>query len=285
VDGAGRLAVAWEVDLSWWGKLVGGAFGFMLGGPLGALLGAALGHNFDKGLKALPDDIGFEAGDRERVQTAFFTATFSVMGNVAKADGRVSNEEIRMAEAVMGQMSLDAAMRKTAISLFHQGKAPDFDLDAVLDQFRRECHGRSTLIGMFIEIQLQAAYADGRLDPAEDRLLRHVCARIGVTELDYRRLERMVRAERGFGGGAGGSGQRPASDTGRPSLHDAYQLLGVAASADDAEVKRAYRRLLSQHHPDKLVSKGLPEEMMKLATQKTHEIRQAYERIREARGS
>ena len=257
----------------------------MLGGPLGALLGAALGHNFDKGLNALPDDMGFEAGDRERVQTAFFTTTFSVMGSVAKADGRVSNEEIRMAEAVMGQMSLDPAMRKTAISLFHQGKAADFDLDAVLDQFRRECHGRITLIGMFVEILLQAAYADGRLDAAEDRLLRHVCARIGVSELDYRRLERMVRAERGFGGGAGGSGSGRASDTGRPSLEDAYQLLGVAASADDAEVKRAYRRLLSQHHPDKLVSKGLPEEMMKVAAQKTHEIRQAYERIREARGS
>lgn len=271
--------------MSWWGKLVGGAFGFMIGGPLGALLGAALGHNFDKGLKALPDDMGFEAGDRERVQTAFFTTTFSVMGCIAKADGRVSSEEIRMAEAVMSQMSLDAGMRETAISLFHQGKSEDFELDAVLEQFRRECHGRTTLIGMFVEIQLQAAYADGQLDPAEDRMLRHICTRLGVSELDYRRLERMVRAERGFGGGAGGTGSRRAAPSGRPSLQEAYQVLGVDAKASDAEVKRAYRRLLSQHHPDKLVSKGLPEEMMKLATQKTHEIRQAYESIREARGS
>ena len=82
--------------MSWWGKLVGGAFGFMLGGPLGALLGLALGHNFDKGLKGLPDDAA-GVGDRERVQMAFFTATFAVMGRVAKADGRVSAEEIRMA--------------------------------------------------------------------------------------------------------------------------------------------------------------------------------------------
>ena len=270
--------------MSWWGKLVGGAFGFMLGGPLGALLGAALGHNFDRGLKALPDGIGFEAGDRERVQTAFFTATFSVMGNIAKADGRVSSKEIQMAEAIMSQMSLDAAMRKTAISLFHQGKADDFDLDAVLEQFRRECHGRSTLIGMFVEIQLQAAYADGHFGPTEDRLLKHICNRIGVSEFDYRRLEHLVRAERGFGGARSGTGSRPGGTAGRPSLQDAYQLLGVDASASDAEVKRAYRRLLSQHHPDKLVSKGLPEEMMKVAAQKTHEIRQAYEQIRAARG-
>jgi len=273
--------------VSWWGKLVGGAFGFMLGGPLGALLGMALGHNFDKGLRALPGgDEVFASGDRERVQTAFFAATFAVMGRVAKADGRVSPEEIRMAEAVMTQMSLNAVMRRTAINLFNQGKASDFDLDGVLEQFRRECHGRSTLIGMFVEIQLQAAYADGRLDPTEDRLLREVCGRLGVSEFDYRRLERMVRAERGFSGSAGGAGGRSRRTTGpaRPSLQDAYQLLGVAPGASDAEVKRAYRRLLSQHHPDKLVSKGLPEEMMKVAAQKTHEIRQAYEQIREARG-
>jgi DnaJ like chaperone protein len=281
----GRKAADEEIELSWWGKLVGGAFGFMLGGPLGALLGAALGHNFDRGLKALPDGMGFEAGDRERVQTAFFTATFSVMGRVAKGDGRVSSEEIRMAEAIMGQMSLDASMRNTAIGLFKQGKSEDFDLDAVLEQFRRECHGRSTLVGMFIEIQLQAAYADGHLDPAEDRMLRHICAQVGVSELDYRRLERMVRAESGFGGGAGDTRSHRPAPSDRPSLREAYQVLGVDAKASDAEVKRAYRRLLSQHHPDKLVSKGLPEEMMKLAAQKTHEIRQAYESIREARGN
>ena len=273
--------------MSWWGKVVGGAFGFMLGGPLGALLGVALGHNFDRGLNALPDDVVFEAGDRERVQTAFFTATFAVMGRVAKADGQVSNEEIRMAEAVMAEMSLDTAMRKAAIELFRQGKSEGFDLDAVLEQFRRECHGRTTLIGMFVEIQLQAAYADGKLDRAEDRLLRRVCRRLGVSELDYRRLERRVRVEREFAGGAGAAGAssgRPRSSPGG-TLHDAYQVLGVDAQADDAEVKRAYRRLLSQHHPDKLVSKGLPEEMMKVAAQKTHEIRQAYELIREARGA
>jgi DnaJ like chaperone protein len=276
---AGVLCTDGDDCVNWWGKLVGGAFGFMLGGPLGALLGAALGHNFDKGIKALPSAEGFEAGDRERVQTAFFTATFAVMGRVAKADGRVSPEEIRMAEAVMAEMSLAPDMRATAIELFGQGKSPGFDLEAVLAQFRRECHGRSTLIGMFIEIQLQAAYADGRLDPAEDALLQLICGRLGVSEFEYRRLERMVRAELGLGGRRQTGARRDSVD----SLQAAYAVLGVSTQADDAAVKRAYRRLLSQHHPDKLVSKGLPDEMMKVASQKTHEIRQAYERIRESR--
>lgn len=270
--------------MSWWGKLIGGAFGFMLGGPLGAILGVALGHNFDKGIKALPEQ-GFGAedfapGDRERVQTAFFTATFSVLGAVSKADGRVSPEEIRLAEAVMAQMDLDRPMRDTAIRLFNEGKSADFPLDDVVDQFRSECHGRTTLIQMFLEIQLQGAFADAKLDPAEDRLLLHICKLLGISEIEYRRLERMIRAETGFGG-AGGSGRASAT---APSIDDAYALLGLDARASDAEVKKAYRRLLSQHHPDKLVSKGLPEEMMKVAAQKTHEIKQAYERIKQERG-
>ncbi len=269
--------------MSWWGKLVGGAFGFMLGGPLGAVLGAALGHNFDKGLKGIPDNLGFDAGDQERVQTAFFTAAFSVMGAVAKADGKISKDEIRMAEAVMAEMQLDADTRKAAINLFNEGKSHDFPLDAVLDQFRRECHGRTTLIRLFMEIQFQAAFADGEFDQAEASLLRHIAGRVGFSQRDFHQLELAMRAQQSFRGGAGGAGgQGPA--TGRPSLQAAYDLLGVSPDASDAEVKKAYRRLLSQHHPDKLVSKGLPEEMMKLATQKTHQIRQAYERIREARG-
>ena len=133
---------------------------------------------------------------------------------------------------------------------------------------------------MFIEIQLQAAYADGTLDPAEQRLLLEICKRLGIPEFAFRRLERMIQAERHYGRGTGGRSGRGAG----PTLNDAYAILNVKTDASDAEVKRAYRRLLSQHHPDKLVSKGLPEEMMKMATQKTHEIRQAYEQVKEARG-
>ncbi|WP_260295088.1 co-chaperone DjlA [Sedimenticola hydrogenitrophicus] len=264
--------------MSWWGKLAGGAFGFMVGGPIGALLGAVLGHNLDKGIKGLSGDERFAPGDQERVQTAFFTTTFSVMGAIAKADGRVSPDEIALARSVMAEMDLSEEMRRTAINLFNQGKAAGFPLDGVLEQFRTECHRRNTLIQMFIEIQLQAAYADGSLHKAEEQMLLHICKRLGIPEFAFRRLEKMIRAERHFGGG-----RRAEAKPARPSLQDAYAMLNVPSDASDAEVKKAYRRLLSQHHPDKLVSKGLPEEMMKVATQKTHEIRQAYERVKEAR--
>ncbi|MCP4284141.1 MAG: co-chaperone DjlA [Gammaproteobacteria bacterium] len=270
--------------MSWWGKVAGGAFGFMLGGPLGALLGAVLGHNLDKGLKGLADDEALEPGDRERIQTAFFTATFSVMGRVAKADGQVSADEIALAKTVMAEMDLNQEMRDAAINLFNQGKADGFPLDDVLDQFRRECQRRNTLIQMFIEIQLQAAYADGRLDSAEEQLLLHICKQVGIPEFAFRRLEKMIKAERHYQAGSGGGRSRSAASPQQMSLKDAYAILNIDDTTADAEVKKAYRRLLSQHHPDKLVSKGLPEEMMKMATQKTHEIRQAYEKVKEARG-
>ncbi len=260
--------------MSWWGKVLGGAFGFMLGGPLGALMGAALGHNFDKGMGGL-SDADFRPGARERVQGAFFTATFSVMGYVAKADGKVTQDEIQIANAVMGQLSLSPDMQKAARRLFNEGKQDDFPLDDVLVQLRSECHRRDTLLRMFIEIQMHAAYADGVVHPAERKVIERICEVLRFSRHEMEHLEAMVKAQRQ----GGGAGQQAGF-----SEKDAYAVLDISADSSDAEVKKAYRRLMSQHHPDKLVSKGLPEEMMELAKEKTQEIRAAYDVIKKSRG-
>lgn len=252
--------------MAWWGKVIGGTFGFMLGGPIGALLGASLGHQFDARPRRAGSGAG--AGDQERVQAAFFTATFAVMGHIAKADGRVTRDEISLAKQLMDNLQLDGAQRKLAQMLFNEGKQAGFDLDAVLEQFRRECHRRSTLIQMFVEIQIQAALADGRIDPEENQVLQRMALALGISG-----LERLIGQIRGAGA---------FHDRGdRVSLGDAYRILGVAENTPLPQVRKAYRRLLSQHHPDKLVSKGLPEEMVKLANEKTHEIRAAWEKIRQ----
>ncbi len=258
--------------MSWWGKLLGGAVGFMLGGPLGALLGAALGHGFDRqGAAAAP---GLDR--MERRQTVFFTAAFSVMGHMAKADGLVSRDEIRLASRVMERMDLPPPLREFARRLFSEGKHPDFPLDSVLEQLAGEARSRDLML-MFLEIQVFAAYADGRVHPAERAILSRICTRLGFDSATLAQVETLVQAELGR--------EFSASDgvTGAP-LADAYAVLGVSAEADDAAIKRAYRRLMSQHHPDKLVAKGLPEEMMKLATAKAQEIKGAYERVKAARG-
>jgi len=272
--------------MSWLGKLFGGTFGFLTGGPLGAILGAALGHQFDQGMEGIEEDHGkdgFQPGSQHRVQMAFFTATFSVMGHIAKADGKVSLEEIEMAKVVMTNMELSEDLRQTAQKLFNEGKSSSFPLDDAVEQLRVECHRRSTLIRMFIEIQLQVAYADGMLDSSEERLLLHICDRLNFSRLQYQGLKSILEAQQRFGGGYEEFKNKRSVRSVQPSLEDAYGVLGLRASDTDAEVKRAYRRLISQHHPDKLVAKGLPEEMMKLATEKTQKIRKAYEMIQKSR--
>ncbi len=280
--------------MSWLGKACGGALGFMMGGPLGAMLGAAIGHRLDtdgEGVESLGDDSPFQSDNQQRTQMAFFTATFSVMGHIAKADGKVSRAEIKQAEAIMTQMELDGAMRKAAIQLFKEGKSSDFPLDDALDQFRHECHRSLSLIRMFVDIQLQVALADGVFSYAEDKLLLHICGRLHFSPFEYERLKLILQAQRRFSSGSGprpgasraGSHQAPPHARRKSTLSDAYAVLGIKASATDDEVKRAYRRLISQNHPDKLVAKGLPEEMMKMATEKTQKIRKAYEQIQRAR--
>ncbi|MFT5131586.1 MAG: DnaJ like chaperone protein [Gammaproteobacteria bacterium] len=263
--------------MSWWGKLLGGTFGFMLGGPLGAVLGAALGHNFDKGLNLSEELGGPHRGDQQRIQTAFFTASFSVMGAVCKADGQVSDDEIAIAKQVMGQMQLSAEQKKAAVALFNEGKKESFPLQDILQQLKREIGFRPNLQRMFLEIQLYAAYADGLMHPEELKLLHKVCEILRVSRREFEQLDAAIRAQFHH------QSSNLADKSSGLNLKDAYALLNIASDASDAEVKRAYRRLISQHHPDKLVSKGLPEEMMKIATDRTHEIRQAYEKIKDER--
>ena len=272
--------------MSWLGKILGGALGYALGGPLGALVGVALGHNFDR--PARPDrgegwtdpDL-LDSGDaadfldpRERIQTAFFTATFSVMGHLAKADGLVTRDEIRLAERMMDEMQLSGAHRRLAQRLFREGRTADFPVEQVLDQLRRECRYSSHLVTLFVEILLHAAYADGELHAEERALLQSICARLRLPAGELERLEAMVRAERHARGG------KPSDAL---SAADAYAILGVEETCSDADIKRAYRRMMNRHHPDKLVAKGLPEEMMQVATEKTREIRAAYDRLKEVR--
>ena len=270
--------------MSWWGKLLGGGVGFVLGGPLGALIGAAVGHGFDRGIASLddPGEIGADGHERERTQTAFFTATFSVMGHIAKADGRVSANEIRVASSVMEQMRLSASLKRLAQHLFTEGKAADFPLDDVIDQFRRECRNNQNLHRMFMEIQLHAAYADGSVDDNVRRILGYVAHRLGFSEAQLAQMEAMVQAGLNYWRHQGAS---PEAGSTSPSLEDAYAILNITPRSSDQEVKIAYRRLMSEHHPDKLVARGLPEEMMRVATEKTQEIKVAYDRIREARGT
>lgn len=262
--------------MSWWGKLIGGGFGFLMGGPIGALLGAAFGHQFDKGIN-LSDQYQHTLGDQQRTQAAFFTALFSTMGHLAKADGNVSRDEISMAEHVMAQMQLSSDQRRAAIELFNQGKLNDFPLDEVLQQFRIECHRRRNLIQMFLEVLIATALSDGNLHPSEHQILQHIGNTLGFSPTQLEHLISMVKAQQHY--------REQATVSPATHLNDAYRILNMTPDSSDEDIKKSYRRLINQHHPDKLVSKGLPDEMIKLASEKTHEIKSAYELIRKHRKS
>lgn len=257
--------------MSWWTTVLGGAFGFMLGGPLGAMLGAAFAGNFAKGKSNLGGFAkDYHLGDQQRVQAAFFSSLFSVMGYIAKVDGKVSKSEILLAQQVMQHMQLADDMQKVAKELFNQGKHKDFNLDEVLEQFRVESHRRTNLVRMFLEIQIQATYADGVLDDKERAALIYIAQKLHFPLHELEGLIQKFSTTR--------------HDTNQLSVDDAYVILGIDQNLTDKELKRAYRRLLAQHHPDKLVAKGLPEEMMLIAKEKTQEIIQAYELIKKQRG-
>lgn len=263
------------------GLLIGAVIGFFLGGPVGAIIGALLGQSVSVGVSRG----GWSAYDSNMAQQAFFTATFSVMGYVAKADGVVSENEIQAANAVMAHMNLDPAQRLAAIQLFNQGKSQGFDLDAALRNLRIACHGRRDLLGMFLQIQVHAALADGgMMHPAEREVLERICDALGISSYELNQYEQFVRAQQRFrsagGPGSGGGVQPSRPDT----LAAAYQTLGVASTASDAEIKTAYRRLMKENHPDKLVARGLPENMIRLAQEKVQQINVAYDAIKQARG-
>ncbi|PCI49717.1 MAG: co-chaperone DjlA [Thalassobium sp.] len=287
----------------WFGKLTGAVIGLFSGGPFGLLIGAFAGHLFDQTIsknllgkqesewtQGSPERRPFKdskgsSKQNARVQEVYFATVFRVMGCIAKADGRVSEREIAAATTIMDQMGLTGDQRQKAIGLFTEGKGMNYDLAPDLKSLSAACRDRDDLIQMFVEIQLSVAYADGQLSRDEKQLFSQICKALGVGAFQFEWIHNRVRAgarSQQSQGRAGGRQQAPRTNK-TSELNDAYAILGVKSSVADAELKKAYRRLMSEHHPDKLIAKGLPESMMRLAKEKTQEIQTAYDKIRKHR--
>lgn len=262
-----------------WGKILGFIFGFMLSRNIvGALLGLWLGHRFDQGLGLSFSGLSGSSEDDNTRQAAFFYTTFSVMGYVAKANGHVSQHEIAFAQATMDKLGLNPELKQQAQDAFREGKMADFPLDERLKSFKRCCGNRHDLLLMFLEIQIQLAFADGELDQVERQALHNIAKVLGFSNQDLDKLLEMIIAGAQFNQQSS-SGHFASKQTSASQLANAYKVLGMEQSASAQELKKAYRKLMSQHHPDKLVSKGLPPEMMEMAKQKTQDIQAAYDLI------
>jgi DnaJ like chaperone protein len=267
--------------MKWIGKITGGVLGALVLGPVGAAIGVLLGHQFDEHSEAV--EAPASAEELAAIGERFFRATFRVMGYLAKADGRVSELEIAAARAVMEELRLNAAQVHEAIACFTAGKQPQFDLDAELEGLAGACRGRPDLARVFLEIQLRAALAGNNLQGPVRPLVNQIASALSVSALELAHIEAVLRIQRGAfrAGGAAYEAPQPARDR---ALQEAYRVLETSATASDEEVAKAYRRQLHRHHPDKLKANGLPESMMAHAKQRTQQVIEAWELVRERRG-
>lgn len=283
--------------MKWTGKLVGGVIGAAFG-PWGVAVGALLGHQYDAHIGA-PKRVrsrrdGRSNGSRSSadvgaVSDRFFATTFQVMGYVAKSDGRVSEAEINAARGVMHSLKLDPVAVRGAIDHFSRGKSARFDLDESVTSLRRACADRPDLLRVFLEIQLEAAIAGTDLQGPARSILHDIAGLLGVSGLELVHMEAVLRIRRAAAGQernqerTSHGGRRTPATSPRMQMVDAYAVLEIESTASNEEVVKAYRRQISKHHPDKLQANGLPESMLEHAKQRTQQIIEAYDLIRERR--
>jgi len=247
--------------------VIGAILGLCLRGFVGLVLGGLLGSVIS--YLTLRERL-------RRVQRQFVDTTFAVMGALCKADGVVTRDEIQVVEQIFALLRLAPEQKDAARGAFTRGKAPEFDLDATVSLFAGAAPPGSMLFQLFLQLQLMAVAADGQVHPAEQVMLLRVARQLGLDERDLARLEALLRAA-ASGGGA------PSAAQSQQRLADAYAVLGVSPEATESEIKTAYRKMISENHPDKLASKGLPESMRAVAEARAREINAAYDLIKSAR--
>ncbi|WP_435955275.1 co-chaperone DjlA [Dryocola sp. BD626] len=267
--------------MQYWGKVLGVAIALILGGGFwGVVLGLLIGHSIDK----MRSRRSAWFSNQQQRQSLFFSTTFEVMGHLTKSKGRVSEADIQIASLLMDRMQLHGTARSAAQNAFRIGKENGYPLREKMRQLRSVCFGRFDLIRMFLEIQIQAAYADGSLHPNERQVLYVIAEELGISRMQFDQFLHMMEGGQQFGGGYNQSQGGGFQQQRGPTLEDACNVLGVKSDDDPTVIKRAYRKLMSEHHPDKLVAKGLPPEMMQMAKQKAQEIQKAYDLIKTAKG-
>ncbi len=253
-------------------KLIGVIAGSYFFGFWGALLGFFLGSFLDR--VRVYGTGGMNPLHNALRQGVFLETIFISMGKLAKADGHVSQDEINHVEQFMQKMGMTAQHRQQAIAWFKQGADPAFDIAPTYQKFMAVCGHTKNLKDVLLVYLIVMALADGHFHPAEEALLMDLAGRLGYGPETFKRLKDMVLNQSHFGAGQVNSAA---------ALDDAYKALGVSKDSSDAEIKRAYRKLMSQYHPDKLMGQGMPEDMVAMATEQAKEIQVAYDLIKKSR--
>lgn len=244
------------------GKIFGGTIGFALGGPLGAIVGAAFGHAYDVDKEKLEGGGYARLSAGEEAQVTFFVAAFSMLAKLAKADGNVSKEEMDSINHFMVyDLNLNPQNRKIALNIFYAAIGSTESFHDFAAQFYNQFRNQPQMLELMIDILLRVSIADGVLSKNEENLILTAVRTFNFSDEAYKNLK-----------------TRYVVDTDKY-----YAVLGSDRSDTDEHIKRQYRRLVSDYHPDKIASKGLPEEFTKFANDKFREIQEAYEEIKKER--
>ena len=237
--------------MSFWKAGLGGMIGFTIGGPIGGILGAIIGSK-------LSDQNQKKPSNNEKNQVAFFTALFACFGKIAKADGKVTRDEVDMVDQfIKNRFNLPPDQRAFAIQVFNHAKDDNNSFRDYASQLASLLSTNSSSLIMFYELLFELSMADGYLDASEEKLLIEA---IGIFKIDPGLFDINKRK---YGA----------------DISDAYTILGVSQDMSFKEIKIAYQRKRKEFHPDTLLSKGLPEELLEKAKEKFIEIQSAFEEI------
>lgn len=253
-----------STDVSIWGKVLGGAAGFAIGGPLGALIGAVAGHAVDELREMEGKPQGTDAEGRpDPTQTIAFTAGVIVLGaKMAKADGVVHRTEV---DAFKRVFRVPPEELRNVGRLFDIAKRDSAGFEPYAAQLAKMFQDRRTVLEDLLGGLFHIAVADGVIHQAELAYLSNIARLFGFTAEEFEQLRRI------HGGAAAVGGADP--------LADPYALLGVSPDMPLAEIKAAYRRLVRENHPDRVIAQGLPAEFVDIAQEKMAAINAAWDRI------
>ena len=260
----------------YWGKIIGTLAGAATLKPWFVLLGLALGHQFDRGFAAKYRDFESRGRSIGRLPEEYLRPLFQAMGHLTKSDGRVSEAEIRAARSVMHRIGLGPARVRNAMNWFEDGKRPDFPLQQTLRHTRRVAARNPELRLLFVRLLLEVVLAKDRLHQQERALIWTVCSEFEIGRVELAQLEAMIRAQKGFR-------QSPAGDADANRVKNAYSILGIDQTASNSEIKKAYRRLMSRNHPDKIAGSNPAQDVVAEAERRTREVRGAYEMLKARR--